>query len=218
MRKIEFKIRLSVMIAALMFLAVGMANADSYYQTGESNSYAVIEAGTGSTLTIRFTNDATPIAGSSYSGDLATAGLTEYISTGTYTVQSYTGNTYTLMPKTSTISIKDSTGSTTYMTMLASATKFYSDTGIVEWTITSLNVLNDGGYATLQDMKNAASFTYSMTINTATGLTYNARLDAFAAAPEPAEWVLMIIGLALMGYYLHRKGYLNLQTSPQTYA
>lgn len=218
MRKIGLKIRLSVMITVMIFLAAGMASADSYYQTGESNSYAVIEAGTGMSLTIRFMNDGNTIAGSSYSGDLATAGLTEYISTGTYTVQSYTGNTYTLAPKTSTITVKDSTGSTTYMTMLASATKFYSDTGIVEWTITSLNVLNDGGYATLQDMKNAASFTYSMTINTATGLTYNSRLDAFAAAPEPAEWVLMMLGLALMGYYLHRKGLLNLQMSPQTYA
>jgi hypothetical protein len=47
---------------------------------------------------------------------------------------------------------------------------------------------------------------------------YYSKLEGFAAVPEPAEWMLMIVGLGMLGFYLQRRGYLNFDFSPQAAA
>ena len=47
---------------------------------------------------------------------------------------------------------------------------------------------------------------------------YYSKLEGFAAAPEPAEWMLMFIGLGMLGFYLQRRGYLDFDLSPQSVA
>ena len=49
-------------------------------------------------------------------------------------------------------------------------------------------------------------------------LRYYSQFGGFAATPEPAEWVLMFIGLGMLGFYLKRRGYLNFDLSPQSVA
>lgn len=47
---------------------------------------------------------------------------------------------------------------------------------------------------------------------------YYSRLEGFSGVPEPAEWILMFIGLGMLGFYLQRRGYLNIDLSPQSVA
>ena len=47
---------------------------------------------------------------------------------------------------------------------------------------------------------------------------YSSKFSGLAAAPEPAEWVLMFIGLGMLGFYLQRRGYLKFDLSPQSVA
>ncbi len=39
-----------------------------------------------------------------------------------------------------------------------------------------------------------------------------------SATPEPAEWMLIIIGLAIMGCYMHRRAALKLKPVPRAAA
>lgn len=98
-------------------------------------------------------------------------------------------------------------GSTTLANMSAEATKY-------SFTSFTFSYLGDelGGYtlATEQAWLNGLSGTKTS--------PYQSTLAGFAAVPEPAEWMLMFIGLGMLGYYLQRRGNLNFDLSPQSVA
>jgi len=219
MRKIGLGMRVTVLIVAMLLLTVGSVRADSYYQTATSPRLGVTitQGAIPMDLTVDFGSKATQVSTSSYSNQLT--GFIEYVS-GAYETSSISGNIYNLVPAEvgvlSTVELKSSTGDL-YLTMIAQAMTYNSSTGDIGWDVKSVNVTALGmTLETLIDMNNAQSFSYTM--GTTGGKYYNAKLEGFAAAPEPAEWMLMFIGLGMLGFYLKRRGYLNFDLSPQSVA
>jgi hypothetical protein len=72
-----------------------------------------------------------------------------------------------------------------------------------EYQFTSFN------FQTLTNESNWLAGTDKTTKNT----PYYAKMEGFA--PEPGEWALMLVGLGMLGFYLHRRGYLNFDLAPQ---
>jgi len=102
--------------------------------------------------------------------------------------------------------------------MTATALTYKSD-GTITWQVNDLDVINTAGLQTLIDL-DAVGTTYTYTMATTGGLSYTSRLsgEGVAAVPEPAEWMLMFIGLGMLGFYLQRRGYLDFDLSPQSVA
>lgn len=102
-------------------------------------------------------------------------------------------------------------------------------TGTISWDVDSVTVDQTGLAGDLTGLANASSYAYSTVFQNSTTLQawldgtgtiqtprYYARMEGFAAAPEPGEWMLMFIGLGMLGFYLQRRGYLNFDISPQS--
>jgi hypothetical protein len=162
---------------------------------------------------------------------------------GLYTLTSAGGNIYNLALATdptavsdygtNTVKTQNLSGSSVYFSALATALQINLNTHSITWSdVTGVSINNTIGSTALTDL--AASSTYAFTTFnfeslgtenawlTGSAGSYNARyysnLEGFAAAPEPGEWALMLIGLGVLGFYLHRRGYLNFEVSPQAAA
>ena len=135
----------------------------------------------------------------------------------------------------STITVQGDTG--TYITATAAATQIDFNTHTIAWTeATGVSVDNGIGSDALADLAKLslagpgygfgfANFSFQTLANESNWLsggdtlTKNQRYySKFEGVPEPAEWALMFIGLGLLGFYLQRKGLLNLKPISQSYA
>jgi|GEM_PF-3346691 len=228
----------AILIAISMtFLIVQGAMALPYFEAGTSlNNSAptsMIETYYGGAKAIYFTNQA--ITGPS--GDTL-VGRQQAIG-GIYTLTSAGGNVYnlTLMTDidygTNTLKAQNATGSSVYFDAVATALQINFDTHTISWSdVTVNNINNTIGSTALTDLGTSSTYAFTTFTFEALGTestwlsgttgSYNARyyskLEGFAAAPEPAEWMLMFIGLGMLGFYLQRRGYLNFDLSPQSVA
>jgi hypothetical protein len=143
-------------------------------------------------------------------------------------------NVYTLSNATSGVVLTNAAGTQTYMNAAATALTINFATNTINWDVTGVTVTSAGlasGSAVLNDFASSSTFAFTSftfeenasesswlsgggTLN----LRYSSELSGFAATPEPAEWMLMFIGLGMLGFYLQRRGYLNFDLSPQSVA
>ena len=238
--KIKMMMNAGIISMAVMMILVsaGGVLAAPYYTVGNgSSATAMQEFYQGGVQAIKFfpafANDVTGPAGDTIIGSL------QQIS-GIYTLSYVSGPTLGLYNLTkvgggtSTITVDTNDLSTTLFTAVATALQIDFTNHTISWSSVTSPTFNDTiGSTALTDLAGSAtyaftSFTFeSLGTETAwlsgnTGLTYNARyaseLQGFSAAPEPAEWMLMFIGLGMLGFYLRRRGYLNFELSPQAVA
>jgi len=240
--KIKMMKKAGIISMAVMMILVsaGGALAAPYYTVGNgSSATAMQEFYQGGVQAIKFfpafANDVTGPAGDTIIGSL------QQIS-GIYTLSYVSGPTLGLYNLTkvgggtSTITVDTNDLSTTLFTATATALQINFANNTISWSsVTNPTFNNTIGSTALTDLAGDStyaftSFTFeSLGSETAwlsgnTGQTYNARysseLDGFSssAVPEPAEWMLMFIGLGMLGFYLRRRGYLNFDFSPQTVA
>lgn len=234
------KAKIFLIAIGTLLMTVQIAMALPYFEVGlPSNSgtpTSLIETYYGGSPAIYFTNQPiTAPSGDSLVGRYQSIG-------GLYTLTSVGGNVYNLTYQagasgdygTNIVKAQNLSGSATYFTAEATALQINFNTHSISWSdVTNVSFNNTITSTSLTDLSLSSTYAFttftfealgteSTWLSGTTGTTYNARyysrLDGFSAVPEPAEWMLMMIGLALMGYYLHRKGFLNLQMSPQTYA
>lgn len=220
-----------LMVITMLMVSTG-AWALSYYSGDESSNTTIkLSTATDGTRTLQFYSTiGTNITGPAT--DAVISNAYQFIS-GTYTMTQVGSGVYSLSGGSTNISVNadEFAAGASYMTALARALTINFNTNTITWgDVTNVNVTTAGeASAILQDFMTDnvfafASFTFEENTNesawlagtrTSISLRYQSEL---AGAPEPAEWALMLLGLFLMGYYLHRKGLLNLQFSPQTYA
>ncbi|MCX5905657.1 MAG: PEP-CTERM sorting domain-containing protein [Deltaproteobacteria bacterium] len=154
--------------------------------------------------------------------------------TGTYTLQNIGGGIYNLIGGPSTITVTD--GGPAVLQATATATQINFNNHTISWGAVNMGAIDVGiGSQSLIDLAaNNASYAFTNfsfdaianenqwltggSPNTNTPTVYRSRLEGFAAAPEPAEWMLMFIGLGMLGFYLQRRGYLTFDLSPQSAA
>jgi hypothetical protein len=159
--------------------------------------------------------------------------------TGSYSLSLDHDNIYNLtnVPLgTSTISVQNAGLNTTYFSAQATALQINFGNGTISWSsITDTTYNNTIGSSVIDSLQASSTyafttFTFENTIavsdwlagtqatNPFLDVRYYSKLEGFAAAPEPAEWMLMFIGLGMLGFYLQRRGYLNFELSPQAVA
>ena len=242
--KMKFNKKVAAILIAfgITFLVVQGAMALPYFEAGtplnNSAPTSMKETYYGGAKAIYFTNqEITGPSGDSLVSRNQSIG-------GIYTLSSAGGSIYNLTQVTTPAAIGDygtntlraqnPAGTTSYFDAVATALQINFNTDTISWSgVTLANTINNSiGSTALTDL--AASSTYAFTsftfehlgtestwLSGTTG-SYNARyyskLEGFAAAPEPAEWVLMFIGLGMLGFYLQRRGYLNFDLSPQSVA
>ncbi|MDQ5985436.1 MAG: hypothetical protein CSYNP_01146 [Syntrophus sp. SKADARSKE-3] len=233
------KATISLIAVMMTFVMVQAVMAVPYFEAGtyanNSAPTSLVETYYGGNLAIYFTNQ--PVTGP---GGDSIVGKYQSIG-GLYTLASAGGNIYNLTLATDQNAVENygtntvkaqSGGGTVYFSALATALQINLNTHAITWSaVTGVNINNTIGSQALTDL--AASSTYAFTtfnfeslgtesawLSGATG-SYNARyysnLTGFSAAPEPGEWVLMLMGLGILGFYLHRRGYLSFE-SPQAAA
>ncbi|MFA5179781.1 MAG: hypothetical protein WC405_00550 [Syntrophales bacterium] len=223
----------TVFLMAILIIAITATGAWALsYTAGNDPSGTAMRLYTeGSTKYLRFYTDNNVVAPS---GDAVVGGWQSI--SGIYTLTA-TGdaNVYNLSGATSNIQLTNSSGVTTYLTALATAMTIRFDTNTISWSdVTNMNVTAAGlatGSAVLNDFASAStyaftSFTFEENVSESSWLSgggtlnlrYSSTLSSFSAAPEPAEWMLMFIGLGMLGFYLQRRGYLNFDLSPQSVA
>ena len=231
------KMTVFLMAVMMVFIASTGAWAISYIAGDDSSNTTIkltsltTSGGHVATGTLQFystigTNVTAPITD-------ATISNSYQLISGTYALTYVSNGIYSLGSGTSNVSLNSDefAAGTTYMTALATALTINFLTNTITWgSVTSVNVTTAGLDSTvLQEFATDSSvaftsFTFEENSNESAWLsgtksTISLRYSSeLTATPEPEEWALMLIGLALMGYYLHRKGLLNLQFSPQTYA
>ena len=236
------------LMAVLMVLATATgAFALAYYEAGTpDNSSAATNPirfgyiGLDKAIIFNYSLTTNLITGASNSEDTM-IGTTVQKITGNYTLGSGSGGIYNLIPVStnSTVAVTDG-GATTYLTATAKALSInFNQTGpganSITWEIPiSMGTITAGTSTTLAEMgtiKTGGYFQFSeftfehssfldlwLTGGSALNARYYSKLEGFAAAPEPAEWMLMFIGLGMLGFYLQRRGYLNFDLSPQSVA
>jgi hypothetical protein len=248
MRKIRLGVEFIILMLGMMLMFSGNALAAPYYEAGTPDNNTAATAlvfgyytGTtfstsysaGSTLALKFSNGGNGIYGPS--GDILASDPTTYaqLISGIYTLSAAGGNVYNLTlvsGGSSTIKVTD--GTTNFLTASATALQINFGTDSIAWSdVTNVNIDNTIGSQALTDL--AASSTYAFSSFTFEQLAlettwlsggagvnarYYSQLDGFPAAPEPGEWVLMIVGLGLAGFYARRKGFLSSTPSPQALA
>lgn len=238
--KVKMMKKAGLIFMAVMMVVVGAggASAAPYYTAGDAfSATAMQEFYSGGVQAIKFSplfaNDVTGPSGDTIIGNFQAI-------TGTYTLGYVSGGTLGLYNLTKTtggpsaITLKDETLTNTYFTAEATALQINFANHTISWSpVTNPTFNNTIGSTALTEMAAAAtyaftSFTFeslgseSAWLSGNTGLTYNTRyssqLQGFSAVPEPAEWMLMFIGLGMLGFYLKRRGYLNFDLSPQAAA
>ena len=225
------------LLASVLVIATAVgAVAAPYYVAGEplnaTAGTAMILGANGATRTITFYGD--KIMGPS--GDALTGQFINQTISGTYNLSSAGGNIYNLTlasGSSSTIRAMNSDTFDIYMQANALATQINFDTHTISWgSVTNMNITNSIGSQSLTDLAGATggyaftSFTFEQIGIEASWLAggeggharYYSKLEGFAAVPEPGEWMLMFIGLGMLGFYLQRRGYLNFDLSPQSVA
>ncbi len=133
-----------------------------------------------------------------------------FVSSGIYSL-SLNGGGY------STISATD--GTDVYFTGLSKATQINFNNNTISWNdITDVNIPNGIGSNVLTAMDPSTMFRFttfafqeiageSAWLSGTSGTKntqYYSSLGGFSAVPEPAEWILMIVGLGMMYLYLRR--------------
>jgi hypothetical protein len=231
------------LIAAAMVLATATgAFALAYYEAGtpdNNTAGTAMQMGYYNTSTLTFSTTAitdnrairfTPNQITGPPGDSLASGDYFQTITGIYSLTSLGGNIYSLSLVTglnSTIKVD------TFLTANALATQINFDTNTIAWSNVAMgSISNTIGSTALDDLAatdgsySFTNFTFEQLTNEGTWLTgsaggnarYYSKLEGFSSTPEPAEWMLMFIGLGMLGYYLQRRGYLNFDLSPQSVA
>lgn len=137
------------------------------------------------------------------------------------------------------LNVQNQLGTATYLEATAQAMQIDFGNNTIKWyndnKVALTSTINPGTSAALLEMKDIqtaggifkfSAFAFDHTdavntwLNTAAGTDVKSysRLEGVSATPEPAEWVLMFIGLGMLGFYLQRRGYLNFDLSPQSVA
>lgn len=225
------------LMAVLMVLATATgAFAVAYYEAGKtdwsSTSAMYLDGGSGNTRYFYFN----PLAISGPSGDTL---IGKNQSFGAYYSLEWVSGTTGVYALTNTgdTSLLVKGGPTTYLTAQAQALTIDFTNNIITWGDVTIQSINNPGGASqsltdMQVVKDAGGtfqfstfqFQHETAINSwLTGGTvgdtkYYSKLEGISAVPEPAEWMLMIIGLGMLGFYLQRRGYLNFDFSPQAAA
>lgn len=225
------------LLAAVMIIATAVgAVAAPYYEAGTPSNLtagtAMILGTNGATRTISFYGN--QITGPS--GDALTGTNINQMISGTYNLSLVGGNIYNLVlvgGGQSIVRAFDNNTFTTYMQANALATQIDFNTHTISWgSVTNMNITNSIGSQSLTDMAGMTggyaftSFTFEQIGSEAAWLAggaggharYYSKLEGFSAVPEPGEWMLMFIGLGMLGFYLQRRGYLNFDLSPQSVA
>lgn len=229
--------------ATVFFMAVMMVMAMA---TG-AWALAYYESGSGDT-NMKFKRSATDVRTLWFNDNTVTGpegalvGLLQSIS-GTYTLAYQSGDTltgiYTLTSASANSMALDAGNATPELaaTMSATATMNFTTDTIVWDVFTVGTIANNIGSETLTQMQtikdNMGTFKFTTAFEQNTSIDtwlsgsgsmltkdtiYTTKLEGITAAPEPAEWVLMFIGLGMLGFYLQRRGYLNFDLSPQSVA
>jgi hypothetical protein len=222
--------------AAMVFTTATGAFALAYYEAGSADN------NTSGTALVFQNNNKTFSFASNYTTGPAGGGLDAFMAyyqsiSGSYTINQALGNNvYSLTGGASTIRVRDSDLNNVYLQATATATQIDLTNHTIAWTGITMGSIDTSNNAQslidIQAVKDAggafqfSSFTFEGigALNTWLGggaggnARYYSNLEGIAAAPEPAEWVLMFIGLGMLGFYLQRRGYLNFDLSPQSVA
>ncbi|MCX7982651.1 MAG: PEP-CTERM sorting domain-containing protein [Syntrophales bacterium] len=140
--------------------------------------------------------------------------LSSLLSPGVYSLTKVGGGV-------STISVADYDKNNTFLTASSLATEINFNTHTISWQdVTGLTVNNTIGSQSLTDLASSAtyaftSFTFQAIQNESkwlsgedTGLkytTYYSKLEGFPAVPEPATWVLLIIGVVGLIFFAYQR-------------
>ncbi len=224
------------LMAVMMVVATATgAFALAYYESGKADWSGVSRMGldnNGGIRTFYFMNN--PISGP---GSDTLVGRNQSID-AVYQIGaliSGSGNTgvYSLTLSSGTYDLNVST----YLAAQAQAMTIDFANNVITWSDVTMGTINNGiGSQSLTDMQavktaggtfkfstfafehTEAVNTWLSTAGTFTDTKYYSKLEGFAAVPEPAEWMLMFIGLGMLGFYLQRRGYLDFDLSPQSVA
>jgi len=194
------------------------------------------------TRQLNFYNNAQLVLGPNTDANLVNAGLFQYI-TGTYNLTYVSGGITTGIYSLALVSGTKSTLTVDTMyhddLQLSATTKAMSinfTDNTITWDTVTMglipNTVNSSSLADMQTLKDSngtfgfTTFAFQHTAavdawlssGTSNQTYYYSQLGGVSAAPEPAEWVLMFIGLGMLGFYLQRRGYLNFDLSPQSVA
>ena len=233
-----------ILIAISMtFLMVQGAMAAAYFEAGAASQdgtpTSLVLTYYGGSKAMYFTNQPiTSPTGDNIVGRYQAIGglysMSRVGSTNVYTLTYNAAGSAYFDVGTQTVKAQSASGSTVYFDALATALQINFDSNTIAWSNVTLasSINNSIGSTALDDL--AASSTYAFTSFTFEQLAsegtwlsgtsgslnarYYSKLEGFSAAPEPAEWILMFIGLGLLGFFLKRRGYLSFDFSPQAAA
>lgn len=226
---------------ATILMAASASWAVSYYDAGDSSwgntgNLSLREFYYGGTQAIQFRSTVQNLVTGPITDNIATGSDNYQAISGTYTLSTTgTAGVYNLSLVSGTASTVTVTNDTfgDLLTAYAKALQINFNTHTISWSAVTLDsVTNSIASTVLDDLLTATSYAFSTfsfqalstesTWLSGTTGTYNAqyysRMEGFMAAPEPAEWVLMLLGLGMLGFYLHRRGFLNFGRAPEAAA
>jgi len=236
------------MMAILMVLCMtGIAGAVGslvgYYEAGKadfSSGNLSLEAYyEGSTKYIDFPlTSSNRLTGTGITGDSLVNGRIYQVLSGVYSLTETSSGSkiynLSLTEGSNTVKVtRDSIYPGSYFSALATALQIDFNTHTISWSdLSSVSFNNTISSTTLTNLQTLAtqyqftSFNFQTLTNESNWLKgtdtdskntpYYAKMEGFA--PEPGEWALILIGLTMLGFYLHRRGYLNFELSPQATA
>jgi len=215
---------------ALSYIESGIAGNPAGF--GQNTALNISRTAVGGLVTVKFYYNYLT-APDPASSDTIAGGVQEIA--GSYTLGTSTATGYELTGAPTQITL--SLGITPYLTATADALEIDLQNYNIKWTaVTNVDITEDGmtsdavsalaGLASYSFSNNIFAFEQdtalsgliSGTAKFSKSLRYYAQLGGVAAVPEPGEWMLMFIGLGMLGFYLQRRGYLNFDLSPQSVA